>query len=118
MAAVAGRDARSVRFGDVTAVGTLVAGSTADPGAFRLYVGGTSTARLGAIGASEFVGSIYAPRAAVSYIGDARIIGSIFARTITGVGRLEIDYGDPVTPPNTCQPPQGGGSSDPTPTLF
>lgn len=96
--------------GDVASVGTLTAGNAADPTAFRLYVGGSGTVGVGAIGLSEFYGSLYAPRAAVSYIGDARVVGSIFAKTLLGVGRLTIEYGDGDQQPTTCDPDPGTGT--------
>jgi len=93
---------------DADFVGDLVAGAESDPEAFRLYVGGDAAT----VGTSTFYGSLYAPRANVSYVGDTTIVGSIFARNIDGVGTLTIDYGKPLTPPQSCEQPPGGGTPE------
>jgi hypothetical protein len=93
--------------GNVDHVGSLAGGDAAKPGAFRLYVGGDETAT---IGEATFAGSLYAPRATVTYVGDARIVGSIFANKLEAVGSLTIEYGDPITTPQSCETPP---SSDP-----
>jgi cytoskeletal protein CcmA (bactofilin family) len=94
--------------GDVAYVGTVSAGDPANAGAFRLYVGSTGTVEL--VGEGTFAGSLYAPRAAVTYVGDARVVGSIFARTVEATGNLTIEYGEPLTPPQSCeQPPAPAG---------
>jgi hypothetical protein len=95
--------------GDVLSVGLLTAGDKSDPTAFRLYVGGANQIGIGAVGLTQFYGSLYAPRAVVAYVGDAKIVGAIFAKTILGVGRLDIEYGDGTQQPTTCNPPGGGG---------
>lgn len=105
--------------GDVGSVGQLIAGNTADPTAFRLYVGGDDDVTVGAVGQTEIAGSIYAPRATLAYVGDARIIGSIFAKTIHGVGELSIEYGPGATTPTSCEPTQDdGGEDSPTPIFL
>ena len=101
--------------GNVLSVGDLSAGDEAAPGSFRLYVGGDNTTTVSAVGSTAFFGSVYAPRATISYVGDARIVGSIFARNIEGVGSLTIEYGDPLTTPQSCaQPPGEAQPDDPT----
>jgi hypothetical protein len=100
--------------GDVASVGLLKAGSEADPDAFHLYVGGAGNVGVASVGASEFYGSLYAPRAAVAYVGDAKVVGSIFARELLGVGHLTIEYGDGASQPTTCPPPDGGGDGSGT----
>ena len=107
--------------GNVGSVGQLFAGDPMAPAAFRLYVGGSGVTALLGVGQTEFYGDIYAPLADVQYVGDTRIVGSIFASSILGTGRLEIDYGDSTTPPNSCTPPTSGtgsGSGDATPILL
>lgn len=95
--------------GNVSHVGNVMAGSDADPEAFRLYVGGAAAA-LETVGQAAFFGSIYAPTATISYVGDTRVVGSIYAKELSGVGDLTIEYGRPVTPPSSCDaPPSGGG---------
>lgn len=96
--------------GNVESVGSLISGDETNPGAFRLYVGGDETTSVANVGDTAFFGSLYAPRAAVSYVGDARIVGSIFARTIEGVGSLTVEYGEPVTTPQSCEQPPGEGT--------
>jgi hypothetical protein len=101
--------------GNVEHVGSLVAGDAATPGAFRLYVGGDDTTRVDTVGEVAFFGQLYAPRAAVSYVGDARIVGSIFARTIEAVGTFTIEYGEPISTPQSCEQPP---SPDQQPVLL
>lgn len=91
--------------GNVSSVGDLKVGDQGRPGAFRLFVGGDHTTSVSSIGTTGFYGSLYAPRASVSYIGDAHIVGSIFARNLEGVGRLTIEYGAPQTAPESCEQP-------------
>jgi hypothetical protein len=93
--------------GDVLSVGQLVAGSPSDPAAFRLYIGGSGDTKVGAVGDTHFYGSIYAPRSTIAYVGHAQVVGSIFAKTIRGVGALTVEYRDPSTPPTSCDPPTG-----------
>jgi len=101
--------------GDVESVGDLTAGNESSARDFRLYVGGQAAS----VGSTTFFGSIYAPNADVSYVGDARIVGSIFAKSLEGTGVLTVEYGDPLTPPSSCSQPPGDddqdddGSSDP-----
>jgi hypothetical protein len=107
--------------GSVASVGQLVTGDPSAPTSFRLYVGGTGSTALGTVGESELYGDIYAPSADITYVGDTRVVGSIFAATIIGVGRLEIDYGDSAQPPSSCTPPgsgSGSGSGDANPILL
>lgn len=96
--------------GDVAHVGSLAGGDAATPGAFRLYIGGTRTATIGDV---AFFGSLYAPRATVSYVGDARIVGSIFAKELEAVGSLTVEYGDPLTPPQSCDTPPSTTGAEP-----
>jgi hypothetical protein len=94
--------------GSVLSVGQLIAGNPDDPAAFRLYVGGSGETKVGAVGDTHFFGSIYAPRTTVAYVGNAEVVGSIFAKTIKGVGVLTIGYRDPAAPPTSCDPPADG----------
>jgi hypothetical protein len=91
--------------GSVLSVGQLLAGSPSDPAAFRLYVGGSGETTVGAVGDTHFYGSIYAPRTTVAYVGHAQVVGSIFAKTIRGVGALTVEYRDPTAQPTSCDPP-------------
>jgi len=104
--------------GDVLSVGQLVIGNAADPAGFRLYVGGSGGTTVGAVGDTHFYGSVYAPRSVVAYVGNAQIVGAIFAKALKGVGILNIEYGTPTDPPTSCDPPPGGGGSGEGGPLF
>lgn len=91
--------------GNLATVGNLSVGSEADPQALRIYVGGQDSIAV-SVGEQDFFGSIYAPQAVVEYVGDTRIVGSLFAKSLDGVGALEIAYGSPTQlDPNSCLPP-------------
>jgi hypothetical protein len=91
--------------GGIRTVGWLDAGGASDPEAFRLYLGGADAVLL-SVGQQLFRGSIYAPEAVVAYVGDTTVIGSLFAREVDGVGRLEIGYGAaPDLDPPSCDDP-------------
>lgn len=95
--------------GGVRTVGRLSTGSASDPGAFRLYVGGDDAVVL-SVGAQTYHGNIYAPEARIGWVGDTLVVGSLFARTLDGVGRLEIEYGAPAElDPDACEPDDGPG---------
>ncbi|HEY5926748.1 MAG TPA: hypothetical protein VIV11_33910 [Kofleriaceae bacterium] len=98
--------------GDVASVGQLIVGNPADPAAFRLYIGGSGGTSVGAVGDTRFYGSVYAPRSRVAYVGNAVIVGAIFAKNIAGVGALTIEYGTPSSQPTSCDPPPGGSDGD------
>ena len=104
--------------GNVLSVGQLIAGSAGDPAAFRLYVGGSGETKVGAVGDTHFYGSIYAPQSTIAYVGNAQIVGSIFAKTIAGVGALTIEYGDSVAPPTSCDPPPPGSDDGDGPVFL
>jgi hypothetical protein len=96
--------------GDIRSVGSATLGSDADPGAVRLYIGGNQ-ASISTVGHSRLFGSIYAPTADLNLVGDTVLHGALFARSVSGVGSLEVVYSTPVTsgtPPEIC-PPEGEG---------
>lgn len=103
--------------GNVEVVGDTSFGG--DPGRFRLYVGGQAPVAV-AVGDQQLRGSLYAPRAEVTFVGDTLVEGALFARQLTGVGTLEIAQAgsvaptDPVCPPEASEETEGGsgGSSD------
>jgi hypothetical protein len=95
--------------GAVATVGNVAFGAEADPGAFRLYVGGDDAAHL-AVGAQRFFGAIYAPEAALAYVGDTEITGAVFARDLDGVGAIKIGYAAPSA--GECEEPPGDGDDD------
>jgi len=57
------------------------------------------------VGEQQLNGYIYAPRAAIDYVGDTVINGGLFARTLDGVGDLTVRYYGPAdTAEETCEP--------------
>jgi hypothetical protein len=105
---------------DVFIKGTLVLagkgsfGSTSRPAATRIYVG--SSADVVLVGASGFVGNLYAPYARVTSVGYAKVWGSIFANDFQVPGYADISYDRAITqagqgcaapPPTSCS--QCGG---------
>jgi hypothetical protein len=96
--------------GTIATVGWSTTGSAAHPDAIRLYLGGTGSVLLAAVGAHDFYGNIYAPEATLAYVGDNRVVGSLFGRTLDGVGALTIGYGAPIdADPPSCDDPGDGG---------
>lgn len=95
--------------GTVATVGNVAFGSERDPAAFRLYIGGEGSANL-AVGNQDFHGAIYAPEAALAYVGDTSITGAVFTRSIDGVGALRIGHAAPE--PGECEPPEDDGDDD------
>jgi hypothetical protein len=87
--------------GSVESVGSLTAGDPARAAAFRLYLGGDQS-DLDIVGSGDFAGTIYAPTAAVHHVGDLHVAGSLFARTVEGVGKLTVEYATPLSPPTSC----------------
>jgi hypothetical protein len=91
--------------GSVSMVGSALFNHAA-PGTVRLYVGGP-TGKVDLVGAQEVIGAIYAPDADLCLVGDTRFVGSLFARSLDGVGQLSIDaVGQTVLGPDSdaCQP--------------
>lgn len=89
--------------GDLSVVGESSFGEGATPGAVRLYVGGG----LSFVGTQTFSGSIYAPQADLGLVGDSRVEGALFVRSVEGVGSLEVKAAPQqvVTPDDArCQP--------------
>lgn len=100
----------------IAAAGDTFLGAGATPGSVRLYVGG----HVLAAGAQRLNASLYAPNADFAVAGDTTVNGSLFARSITGAGRLTVDYAAPtMAAPDKCvgeepQPTREGGSGTPT----
>lgn len=93
--------------GNVTSVGHSQLGTEGEPGAFRLYVGGKDpvavSTNLTSVGQQEIRGMIYAPQAALTFVGDTTVEGAVFARSLNGVGQLKINYAAAATPSaGTC----------------
>lgn len=88
------------------------------PGAVRLYVGHArdSDATVVHAGNTKFFASLYAPSARVEYLGNAEIMGAIFARSLTVEGNFAIAYPGVMDPPapSVCprrDPPTTGAST-------
>jgi hypothetical protein len=101
---------------DVFIKGTLVLagkgsfGSTSRPAATRIYVGGSDDVVL--VGASGFVGNLYAPYARVTSVGYAKVWGSIFARDFQVPGYADISYDRAITQAGqNCDAPPAAGCS-------
>ena len=97
--------------GNLLAIGAGSFGSRDRPSASRIYVGGDGDVVL--IGASEFVGNVYAPRSRITAVGAALVYGSLFGRQIDMPGALMVYYdrhilevgddcGDSDTDPPIC----------------
>ncbi|MBX7114127.1 MAG: hypothetical protein K1X64_07305 [Myxococcaceae bacterium] len=101
--------------GNVESVGALHFGENADPGSVRLFIASEGTASV-AVGSQKLNASIYAPKAELSLVGSTDISGAIFARRLTGVGRLNVDYASPAQAADEhCMPTDetGGNSGNP-----
>jgi hypothetical protein len=66
------------------------------------------------VGNQVFRGAVYAPNAALAYVGRTKIEGSLLAKTLSSVGLLELYFARPTTGDNgkKCTPP--GGSPPPS----
>ncbi len=96
--------------GAVATLGVVRFGGPEDAGNFRLFIGGGLSAQFAA-GRQEFNGSIYAPTVEIIYAGDTRIRGSLFARSLGGIGTLVIEQPTMLDiPPELCP---GECSDDP-----
>lgn len=76
--------------GSVLGAGYLRMGGTSRPSGVRIYIGGTNGFTL--LGASRFVGNVYAPRAAVTIAGYMNLHGALFANDIVTGGDLDVHY--------------------------
>jgi hypothetical protein len=103
--------------GDVTTVGAITLNESHSAKDFRLYVGGAQTVQLATVGTLSLRGSIYAPRAVLSYVGSTVIEGSLFVQALDGVGSLDLNAARPGSPSGEdcgpAGPDDGGGSADP-----
>ena len=76
--------------GNLLSIGAGSFGSQSRPAATRIYVAGTSDVVL--VGASGFVGNVYAPRARITAVGATTVYGSLFGRLIDMPGYLDVHY--------------------------
>jgi hypothetical protein len=93
--------------GSVRTIGHIDLGNKWDPSAFRLYIGGGEKGTIN-VGNQIFNGAIYAPAADIEYIGNTQIRGALTAKSVIGIGNLEIGYAKPECPsedPDPTPPP-------------
>jgi hypothetical protein len=95
--------------GSVNTVGDTQFGG--EPGAFRLFIGGKEPIGV-SVGNQAFRGTIYAPRAELSFVGDTLIEGTLFAGSVDGVGTLEVrQAGAKAAAAELCTDPDEGGAN-------
>ncbi len=84
--------------GSIENVGEWKVGEGTLAGVVRLFISGGGSG-LKMVGEKDFVGSIYAPQADLMLVGDTNIRGALFAKSLSGTGRLLVDYAKPAEPP-------------------
>ena len=84
--------------GSIENVGTWNVGAGTLAGVVRLFISGGGSG-ISMVGEKDFVGSIYAPQADITLVGDTSIRGALFAKKLTGTGRLLVDHAKPAEPP-------------------
>jgi len=93
--------------GSLASIGAGSFGERARPASTRIYVGGTGDVTV--IGASGFVGNVYAPHARVTALGATTVYGSLFGRQIDMPGYLDVHYDRAILDAGEdCPPPPGG----------
>jgi len=93
--------------GNLLSIGLGSWGTRDRPAASRIYVGGDGDVTL--IGASGFVGNVYAPRSRITAVGATNLYGSIFGRVIDMPGYLDVHYDRAILDAgDECPPPAGG----------
>lgn len=98
--------------GNLLSIGVGSWGDRSRPAASRIYVGGTHDVTL--IGASGFVGNVYAPHARITAVGDTEVYGSLFGGSIAMPGYLSIHYDRAILDVDAdCPPPPGDCSCGP-----
>ncbi|MCC6877573.1 MAG: hypothetical protein IT378_24915 [Sandaracinaceae bacterium] len=103
--------------GNLLSIGAGSYGDRSRAAATRIYVGGTGDVTL--VGASGFVGNVYAPRARVTAVGATTVYGSLFGRAIDMPGYLDVHYDRAILevdrdcpPPDACGCGAGEGCTD------
>ncbi len=81
--------------GDLGLIGAASFGDRDRPAATRVYVGGSNDIVL--IGASDFVGNVYAPRAKLTAPGYVAAYGSFFVKSIDFAGYANVVYDRAIT---------------------
>jgi hypothetical protein len=101
--------------GTLATAGAVELGDPTRPEAFRLFVGGAGSL-VATVGEQAWSGLVYAPQANVDFGGVTDVHGSVFAKTLSWVGVLDVTYaGGPRSagpgctappPPPTPPPPK------------
>lgn len=93
--------------GNLTSIGAGSYGDRARPARTRIYVGGSGDVTI--IGATGFVGNVYAPHARITAPGATTVYGSLFGREIDMPGYLDVHYDRSILDVDVdCPPPPGG----------
>lgn len=93
--------------GNLLSIGVGSWGTRDRPASTRIYVGGDGDVTL--IGASGFVGNVYAPHARITAVGATTLYGSMFGRVIDMPGYLDVHYDRAILDVgDDCPPPPGG----------
>jgi hypothetical protein len=95
--------------GSVLGAGYLRMGGNSRPSGVRIYIAGDRGFTL--LGASRFVGNIYAPNAPITIAGYMAVHGALFGRSITTGGDLDVHYDRSIlrAGEDCGMPPPGGG---------
>ena len=100
--------------GLMATAGSVVLGDPSNPQSFRLFVGGAGSMMVTA-GAQTYYGLVYAPQADVVFAGVTQVDGSVFAKSLTWAGILDVTYAGPSSSTTSC-PPSSPPSSPSPPT--
>jgi len=93
--------------GNLLSIGSGSYGDRSRPAATRIYVGGTGDVAI--VGATGFVGNVYAPRARITAVGATTVYGSLFGREINMPGYLDVHYDRAILDVDRdCPPPADG----------
>ncbi len=92
--------------GQLLSIGAGSYGDRARPAATRIYVGGGGDVIL--VGASGFVGNVYAPHARITALGATTVYGSLFGRQIDMPGYLDVHYDRAILDVDVDCPTDGG----------
>jgi hypothetical protein len=92
--------------GNLASIGAGSYGDRSAPARSRIYVGGSGDVVL--VGASGFVGNVYAPHALITAIGATTVYGSLFGGRIDMPGYLSVHYDRAILDvDHDCPPPPG-----------
>jgi hypothetical protein len=93
--------------GNLLSIGSGSYGDRASPSRTRIYVGGSGDVTI--IGATGFVGNVYAPHSRITAPGATTVYGSLFGRQIDMPGYLDVHYDRGILDVGVeCDPPADG----------